>query len=681
LAAPDASDPYIALEDVSAPSSLEWVKTRNARTVPALQAYKRHAQIEKEVRKILLATDRIPSPAYRGGLIYNFWQDKKNVKGIWRRTTLKEYAKPKPHWTTLLDLDTLAKKESKSWVWKGARCLEPEGRRCLLLLSEGGADAVIVREFDVADRKFIKDGFILPQAKTRIAWLDLDTLLVATDFGPGTLTDSGYPRLVKHWKRGMPLASAKTIFEGQKTDVSISPWVHYRKSGTVAFIERNPSFFTNIYFLLDQSSLALTKVELPEDIDPQGLYQNQLIAKTRTDWKVGRTIFKSGNLVSIPMSTFSKPVPTQIYAPDSRSAIGGVMITSEAIYLSVMEDVKGRVYRLERQGDSPGTWKTDKIEFPDAGDISLVSSDAEDTLMLASYESFVTPATIYALGQGPRPLVPQSLRKVPDRFNSSKLEVNQYKAKSADGTMVPYFVIHSKKLVLNGNNPTVLYGYGGFEVSETPYYLNTIGKVWLERGGVFVTSNIRGGGEYGPSWHDTAILKNRQRAYDDFIAIAEDLIVRKITSPRRLGIMGGSNGGLLVGATMVQRPELFNAVVCQVPLLDMFRYNKLLAGASWMGEYGDPADPEMRKVIGQYSPYQNVKKGVKYPPIFFLTSTKDDRVHPGHARKMAARMEEQGHPYYFYENVEGGHSAAADLEQSIKRKSLEFVYLFKHLVD
>jgi prolyl oligopeptidase len=611
-------------------------------------------------------------------MLYNFWQDSKHVQGIWRRTTVEEYKKKEPRWDVLLDLDALGAQEKVTWVWHGADCLEPEHVRCMLTLSPGGKDASVSREFDLSKRAFVDGGFSIPEAKHNAAWLDRDTLLVATDFGPGSTTRSGYPRLVKTWKRGTPLASATLLFEGKVDDVSADPVTMFRPEGGVAGVVEAPSFFESILFVLDSSG-TLKRVPFPRDAKIDGLFDRRLLAALRTPWVTAAATFPAGALVALPLDALSRPKPEDavelLFAPDDRSSLSGVTTARSAIYLDVLENVEGDILRMTH---GPDGWKTQKVPFPAHGNAQLTGADDFEDLIVANYDAFLTPPSAY-LWDPAVSITPVKVKSLPERFDAADLAVEQSTAVSRDGTLIPYFLVHKKNLKLDGDNPTLLYGYGGFEVSMSPGYSGGIGKVWLEKGGVYALANIRGGGEFGPRWHQAALTVHRQIAYDDFIAVAESLIARKVTSPKRLGIMGGSNGGLLVGATFVERPELFSAVVCQVPLLDMLRYHKLLAGHSWMAEYGDPDDASMAAAISKYSPYQNVKPGVKYPKVLFITSTKDDRVHPGHARKMVARMESQGHDVLYFENTQGGHGAAANLDERVQRNALEYTYLFERL--
>lgn len=673
----NADDPYLWLEEIDSPRSLQKVGAWNKTTLAELQGSSKHPTVEKELRKIILAKDRIPYGALRNGYLYNFWQDEKSVRGIWRRTPITEYRKATPKWEVILDLDKLAKDENENWVWKGSTCLPPAHEKCLLSLSRGGKDAVVVREFDVVTKKFVEDGFYLPEAKSRIGWFNKDSIFVGSDFGPGSMTKAGYPRQVRLWSRGQKVEGAPKIYEAQEDDISAGGSVAFAPEGNVPYIYRGKTFYTaEILLIRDAKGERLEKLPVPEDFELKMFFGKWVLGMPRTNWTVGAQTFKAGSLVRMDLENL-KAAPLVVFEPGERVSIADVDRTKTEILLLVNDNVKSRLYRIDPQSTD---WKLVDAGFPKDGVLGVNASDAFDDRAFISYESFLQPSTLYAASFIRGQAAPSTrLKSIPARFDAKGLVMEQFEAVSKDGTSIPYFVVRPKNMRFDGSNPTLLYGYGGFMSSELPFYLSTIGKVWSEKGGVYVLANIRGGGEFGPNWHEAARLENRQRAFDDFIAIGEDLIKRKISSPQHLGIMGGSNGGLLVGAVFTQRPELFNAVVCQVPLLDMLRYHKLLAGHSWMAEYGDPDDPKMRPVIERYSPYQNVRPGVKYPRVLFVTSTRDDRVHPGHARKMAARMEEQGHPFMYYEIIEGGHGAAANLEQRIKRSALEWTYLWQQL--
>ena len=675
LARAAEEDPYLWLEEVEGEKALAWVRARNERSLGRLEKDERYAATEKAIREIVLAKDRLPMPALYGGWIYNFWQDEKNVRGVWRRTTMEEYVEPEPAWQVLVDLDELAEKEKENWVWKGATCLPPAHDPCLLQLSRGGKDAVVVREFDLRGREFVRDGFTLPEAKSDVAWIDRDTIFVGTDFGPGSLTESGYPRIVKVWKRGSPLAKAVTVFAGETSDVAVWGATYFRPEGSVSIVTRGREFFRSEAHLYSPLR-PLRRVPFPDDAQIQQLFKGRLLAILRSDWKPGATTFRAGSAVALPLDGKLDPARAElVLEATDHTSIQGLATTRGSVYASTVEDVKGRVVELTRGGN--GSWQAAAQPYPDHGVVGFLSADDFSDDAILYYSSFLVPTSVYLSRPGQTPAV---IKRAKERFDAKGIEVEQHFAASRDGTRIPYFVVRPATLPAEGA-PTLLDGYGGFEVPMVPYYLSANGKVWLEKGGVYVQANLRGGGEYGPRWHQAALKENRVRVFEDMAAVAEDLIARKITTPRRLAITGGSNGGLTVGATFTRRPDLFAAVLCEVPLLDMLRYDKLLAGASWAAEYGDPEDPKMREVLRSYSPYQNLSPDKKYPEVFFLTSTKDDRVHPGHARKMAARMEEMGHPFLYFENIEGGHGAAANLEQYIRRRALLTVFLYQKLLD
>jgi prolyl oligopeptidase len=677
-AAAPATDPYLWLEDVEGKKAIDWVKERNAASLKELAGDPRYEPLRAQMRAILNAQDRIPAPAWRGGMIYNFWQDAEHVRGLWRRTTLAEYRKKDPKWELLLDFDALGRAEHESWVYKGAECLAPRYARCLLSLSRGGKDAVVVREFDAVRATFTAAGFVLPEAKHAIAWLNDDALLVGSDFGPGSLTKSGYPRTLRRWTRGTPLAKAPTVFQGLESDVSVDPAVFENASGRLVMAQVSKTFFETEYHRMTGDG-TFRRLALPLDSEIQDWEGGRLYARLLKDWNVDGATRKAGTLISIPDDAYDPKALAgkieTVYEPDARSSLASAFFVDGTLHLLIRENVVTRLYTARRAGSA---WPRTLVKLPDNGTIGVAAVDPFRPELFVTYTSFLVPSTLTLV---PSPgAEPMPLKALPARFDASPYEVKQLEASSADGTRVPYFLVRRKDAPVDGTTPTLLYGYGGFQAVYGPAYLETAGKAWLERGGAYALANIRGGGEFGPAWHQAALKKNRPRAYEDFEAVAMDLIARKYTSARRLGIMGGSNGGLLVGAAMTRRPELFHAVVCQVPLLDMMRYNKLLAGASWMGEYGDPDGAEHDAILS-YSPYQNLRKGVVYPRAFFVTSTKDDRVHPGHARKMVARMRELGSDPLYFENIEGGHGAAADLEQRAKRTSLEYTYLYRGLID
>jgi len=675
-----APDPYQWLEDVSGEAALNWVKQRNAASRPVLEAHPDFAANRTRLKAIMDSKERIPTAARRGEHFYNFWQDAEHPRGLWRRTPLASYAQAQPEWDTLLDLDALARAENENWVWKGAQCLGGRSTRCLLQLSRGGADATVVREFDLATRRFVDDGFRLPEAKSSVTWLDEQQVMVGTDTGPGSLTDSGYPRVMWLWKRGQPLAEAQRVFEAQPSDVAAEAIVDRTPGFERVLFQRAIDFYRSELFLWQRGSLQ--RLDKPADAD-LSFWRDRVLLRLRSDWTVGTQRWPSGSLLVGDAAAYlaGQRQFTALFTPTATRSLSGYATTRSRVLIDVLDNVAGRA---EAWTPGPAGWTRREIQAPFPGTLSVRSLHdpqvAEDPLaeaFFASYTDFLTPDTLYQGDAAGGAL--KAIKSRPAFFDASGMRVEQRFATSKDGTRVPYFIVWPKDARPDGQRPTLLYGYGGFEVSMNPWYSGGFGTTWYGQGGVLVVANIRGGGEFGPAWHQAAVREGKQKSYDDFIAVAEDLVATKVTSPRHLGIMGGSNGGLLMGAVMVQRPDLFNAVVCQVPLLDMRRYHTLLAGASWMAEYGDPDKPEDWAFISRYSPYQNVKAGVKMPQVLFVTSTRDDRVHPGHARKMAARMIEQGHPVLYYENIEGGHGAGADNAQHADRMALEFAFLWQQL--
>ncbi|HWW32283.1 MAG TPA: prolyl oligopeptidase family serine peptidase [Steroidobacteraceae bacterium] len=669
-----ADDPYLWLEEVHGAKALEWVKTQNAKSTAVLQADPDYRKDYDAILKVLDATDRIPYGDLDHQYVFNFWQDAQHPKGIWRRTSSADYANPAPAWDVLLDVDKLALDEHENWVWKGADCA-PSLKRCLLTLSRGGGDAAVVREFDPEAKAFVTGGFELAEAKSQITWLDEDTVVFGTDFGPGSMTSSGYPRIVKVWKRGEPMAAARTVYEGEASDVASAAVVFHNPAGSMAVIQRAITFFTSEYYWLAPNGTT-RKLRLPLGADLKAAQGDALLFTLRDDWgPPGAAPIRKGSLIACHVEIGEKGERigvVNLLTPDDRSAIDEVAAGRDAVYVAVNRDVTGSIEVF--RPDANRGWSRTTLALPHGGSTRIVTVNTWGPEAQFRFESYTTPTTLYATsGEGP----PAPIKSLPARFDATNLATEQFFATSKDGTKVPYFVTRSRSLT--GPAPTVLYGYGGFEISLTPTYSANFGMLWLTRGGVYVVANIRGGGEYGPGWHQAALLQNRQKAYDDFQAVAADLVKRGITTPKQLGIMGGSNGGLLVSANMVERPELFGAVVCQVPLIDMIRYTHIGAGASWEAEYGDPDKPADRAWIMKYSPYQNVSKAKRYPPVFFVTATSDDRVTPVHARKMAARMEEQGHTVLFYENTDGGHAAAADHRQAAEMWALSFVYLKQQL--
>ena len=675
LAVPCAAadeDPYLWLEEVDGEKALEWVKERSAKDTAELEAVPEFAEIHEQLLDIYNSRDRIPYAGFQGAWLYNFWQDAEHVRGLWRRTFLDQYVTAEPVWETVLDLDALAEAEGENWVWKGASFLAPEHRLCMITLSRGGGDAAVRREFDTVAKTFVPDGFFVPEAKASVSWKDEDTLWIGTDFGEGSLTDSGYPRIAKEWRRGTPLADAVTVFEGAKEDVSVGVYSSHQPEGRYDFAYRTPEFFRGTSYMILGGRLV--KIDIPDDADMQGVFKEHLLVSLRSDWEVGGRTYPQDALLAIDLNDFLQGGRDfeVLFEPSPRVSLGATRSTLNHLLLSTLDNVSGRLYRLTPTDDG---WVREEIALPGLGTVGIGStSDVDDTFFF-TYTDFLTPSSLYFVAGGAEP---KQVKSSPSWFDPEGMTVEQYEAPSADGVMIPYFVVMPKGFAADGTNPTLLYAYGGFENSQLPSYLGSRGPSWVSRGGVYVLANIRGGGEFGPEWHQAAVKENHQKNFDDLIAVAEDLIKRKITSTEHLGIQGGSQGGLLVGGAFVQRPDLFKAVVCQVPLLDMKRYNKLLAGASWMAEYGNP-DTDDWDYIKTWSPYHNLDPEAEYPEVYFYTSTLDDRVHPGHARKMVARMTDMGKKVYYYENTEGGHSGGANLNQYAYSGALAYAYLWMML--
>ncbi len=683
FATSDATDPYLWLEEIDGDRAMAWVNEHNTRSLGVLQGDPRYEPLHQQALEIVQSRDRIPNPGFNhDGTIDNFWQDDSHVRGIWRTTTLDSYRSADPVWETILDFDALSAAEGKNWVYKGATCLPPEEARCLVSLSDGGKDAVTVREFDRTTRTFVADGFVLPESKGGASWIDEDTVLVSRDFGPGSLTSSGYPMIVKRLRRGQTLDQAETLFTGQPTDVSVSAYTLRDADGVIqaTLINRGVSFYESQTWRLNADGTT-TRLQLPAKSDIEALVQGQLVVTTKQDWTApSGQEFRTGDVIAWPLDAWLADPATParlIIRPGPREAVEGINATRNRLVVALFENVRGGVYVYEPDAD--GDWARTRLNLPQNVTVGVGSASERDDQVFVSVAGYLNPSSLW-LADAATGAVDQ-VKSLPAKFDADGMTVDQFEARSADGTMIPYFVVHRDAMAADGSNPTLLYGYGGFQNSLLPGYSATVGKLWLERGGVYVVANTRGGGEFGPNWHDAALQENRQRAHEDYQAVALDLIARNITSQPRLGIMGGSQGGLFMGALLTQRPDLINAAVIQVPLFDMLRFHKLLAGASWMAEYGNPDIPEERAWIQAYSPYQNLRAGQPYPEVFIHTSTKDDRVHPGHARKAAARLEALGYPVLFYENTDGGHAAGANLRETARRIALEYTYLTRRLMD
>ena len=678
VARAQTADPFLWLEDVNGARAQAWVEDENAKTLAVLAKDPRFAAFEDQATQIASASDRIPVPEIIDGTVYNFWQDAEHVRGIWRSTSIDDYAKAEPHWTTVLDLDALAKAEGKNWIWQRADCDSPSRKRCLIWLSDGGEDASTVREFDLPTHAFAGDGFVLPHGKQSVVWMTDDALLVSREWSAGELTSAGYPFDVRMLKRGQPLDAATAVFRGSATDDEVAvDEMHDASAHRIFVLDRRVSFFDS------EKSLLLPdgphKLDMPLQSDFQTMVGGHVLVRLDKPWTANGSVFPEGSLVSLDYAELvADPAalkPTIVFAPSKRETLENVAATHDRLIVTALENVNGRAFSYEPAAD--GTWSRTPIALPDNSAISIVDTDPSTPSAFLSVTGFLTPTTIYYgdASAGAFAVVKSSGAK----FDASRDVVEQREATSKDGTRVPYFFVHRRDMPIDGTTPTILTAYGGFGVSSTPSYNGTLGKLWLEAGGSFVLANIRGGGEFGPAWHDAGLKTHRQRIYDDFAAVGKDLVDKKFTSPRHLGIEGGSNGGLLMGVEFEQHPELWNAVFIAVPLLDMLRFEKIAAGASWVGEYGTVANPDERAFLASISPYNNIDPKAKYPTPFLFTTTKDDRVGPQHARKFAAKLSSSKIPYYFYEVTEGGHASGANIKERSFTAALTYTYFAKQL--
>lgn len=666
------TDPYLWLEEVEGDRALSWAVERSEATLGELSASPVFSELESDILGVLTSSDRVAYPSIRGDYLYNYWTDADHPRGIYRRTDWDGYLSGSPDWETVLDIDALVEAEGVPWAYRGLSCLAPEYKHCLLNLSRGGADATEIREFDLETRTFVDGGFHVPEAKNGAVFVDPNTVLIATDFGPGTMTTSGYPRTVRLWERGTPLEDADVIFEVPETDMAVYGGSWEIGDETVGLVRHLKTIFeSDIYVLMDGELVA---IDTPSDASTF-VSGDQLVVRTVSPWTVGGETYEPATVVAMNVHDFlaGERDFEVVVESDGRRVVQGAVPTRDYLLIQQLDNVQGELWRYER---TDGVWQGEQLPAPDMGSVGVVASDPHTNRFFFTYSGFTQPNTLYLAEEGGEI---REVRSLSPQFDAEGLHVEQHEAVSRDGTRIPFFIVHEEGVAHDGSNPTLLTAYGGFQIPRTASYDALAGKAWMERGGIYVLANIRGGGEFGPDWWTAALKENRQRAYDDFLAVAEWLVDHGLTSPEHLGIMGGSNGGLLVGVAMTQRPDLFNAVVVQVPLLDMQRYHKLLAGASWMAEYGDPDDPDDWAYISQYSPYQNVKADVEYPRALFTTTTRDDRVHPGHARKMAAKMTDLGHDVLYFENTEGGHGAGVTPEQRARMYALTYTYLWTQL--
>ncbi|MFD6195628.1 prolyl oligopeptidase family protein [Mycobacteriaceae bacterium NPDC060252] len=668
-------DPHLWLEDIGGDEPLNWVRERNSITTGEFSGA-RFDDMRAEALAILNTDAQIPYVRRRGEYLYNFWRDANNARGLWRRTTLDQYRLQDPQWDVIIDVDALAETEGENWVWAGATALRPEFRRALVSLSRGGSDAVVVREFDLETRQFVTDGFVLPEAKTQIGWIDADTVFVGTDFGPDSLTDSGYPRLVKRWKRGQSPDEAELVFSGESSDVMVGASFDDTPGFERTLISRATDFFNSEVHELSIDG-ELLRIDVPTDASVS-VHREWLLVELKSPWQVAGTEHSAGTLLAAHYADFlaGDRAVTPVFVPDEHASLHHYAWTRERLTVVILRDVVSEIRVF-----TPGTWDSEPLTgVPVNTTTQIVAIDDLGDEIFLDTSGFTQPSTLLhgevGTGGGAAAWV-SPIKSAPSFFDDASFEVAQHFARSDDGTSIPYFVVRTKGS--NGAGPTLLGGYGGFEVARTPGYDGVLGKLWLSRGGTYVLANIRGGGEYGPVWHTQAMREGRHLVYEDFAAVARDLVARGITTAAQLGAQGGSNGGLLMGVMLTAYPELFGALVCQVPLLDMRRYHLLLAGASWVAEYGDPENPEDWEFISKYSPYQNISPERRYPPVLVTTSTRDDRVHPGHARKMTAALQEAGQPVWYYENIEGGHGGAANNEQSAFKAALAIEFLWRQL--
>lgn len=664
------TDPFLWLEDITGDDALDWVRAHNDPTVNEL-CDDQFEDMRAEALEVLDTDARIPYVRRRGEYLYNFWRDGDNPRGMWRRTSLESYRTDDPDWDVIIDVDALAAADDENWVWAGADVLEPSLTLALVSLSRGGSDAVVVREFDMRTRKFVDGGFELPEAKTDIGWETEDTVLVGTDFGPGSLTESGYPRIVKRWHRGQPLSEATTLFEGEASDVSVGAGYDPTPGFERLFVVRSLDFFNRERFEVRGDELL--RIDIPADAS-YSIHREWLLIRPRTDWTVGSVTYPAGSLVAVHYDEFFSGTAelTVVFEPDAHTSLETFAWTRDYLVLSTLVDVVSRV-----EVATPETWERHAVPGIAANTSTVIVGIDEygDEIFLDS-SGFDTPSTLLWGRAGGEV---SEIKRAQAFFDVSDLDVTQHFVASKDGTLIPYFLVAHKGN--SGPGPTLLYGYGGFEHALSPSYGGVLGRLWLQRGGTYALANIRGGGEYGPSWHTQALRENRHLAFEDFAAVAEDLVVRGVTTVSQLGAQGASNGGLLMGVMLTNYPELFGALVCSMPLLDMKRYHLLLAGASWVAEYGDPDNPDDWAFIAEYSPYQNISGDRTYPELLMTTSTRDDRVHPGHARKMTAALEEAGHRVRYYENIEGGHAGAADNAQTAFKTALTYRFLQRVLGD
>ncbi len=678
--ADEATDPYLWLEDIESERSLEWARKHNAATFEQLRDHPLFDGLYSDAFAILTSDDRLPEGEIIGSDFHSFWQDRDHVRGIWRKTSIDALIAGDPQWQVLLDVDELAEKEGKNWVYKGIDCAGGQSDRCLVELSIGGKDESVYREFSLSKRAFVETGFFVPEAKSYVDWLDEDTLLVATDWGDGSLTNSGYPREVRQWSRGTPLLKSSFLYRIDVADTLVAPQVFESAGAKHAFLVHFLADWNDTLYIPVSEGKARDRAGLPLRVNLEGVIGSHAILNLEQDWTHAGTQYRRGDIVALSLAGDTSEL---VFSPSETQAVTTIEIGQSGVYIELLENVIGMIKRLRRTDNG---WRSETFDLPQGGVALLAATSSGRDDLLVSFESAVKPTALYHVSADNEII---EIASIPALYDATDVVMRQAFATSSDGVQVPYFLIGRDDVLRRGDAPTILYGYGGFLDPILPVYYEDparpqhgalAGRLWISRGGVLALANLRGGGEYGPRWHQAALRENRQRVYDDYFAIAEHLIETGVTSPDRLGALGRSNGGLLLGVALTQRPDLFAAMDIGVPLLDMRRYSKLLAGASWMGEYGNPDEPDDWAFISKYSPYQNLVAGRPYPTVFFYTSTKDDRVHPGHARKMAAKLDDMGYDFFYYENMEGGHGGTANQDQLAMRTALEYAYFVRMLM-
>ncbi|MDM0039848.1 prolyl oligopeptidase family serine peptidase [Variovorax sp. J22G21] len=654
LHSPD-EDPHLWLEQIDDPATAAWADAQTARTLAAFG----DAAFERDRDALAAIYDRddnIPMVTRRGGLLFNFWKDAAHPRGLWRTTTLERLVAGAPRWEVLLDLDALAIAESEDWVWAGAGTLPRTHDRAMLRLSRGGGDAVVLREFDIPARAFVSgdQAFALPASKSAIDWLDRDTLLLSSPLGDGHATRSGYARTVRLWRRGTDPAQAPVLFETAAAHMAAG--AQAGRTGArerVWFVARED--FQNVVIWMGDRRGPRTRIEVPTDALVE-IYEDWLVLRLRSDWTVDGACWRGGCVLGIGLDAFlgGSRALTPLFEPAARRAVQGFYWTGGQLLLSILDNLRPV---FERWTPAPGSWdRTSVAGLPDSGTAYLWPLDAceeeSNGDALAMCQGPLTPESLYLLPAGAAS--PQLLQRAPERFDTRGLVVTRHEAISSDGVAIPY--VQTGPAGAAGDAPVHLYGYGGFGISMLPGYNASIGKLWLERGGVSVVAQIRGGGEFGPAWEEAGRRAGKRQSHDDFAAVAADLVRRGVTVPKRIAAEGGSNGGLLVTNMLTRYPDRFGALFCTIPLVDMRRYTKLLAGPSWVAEYGDPDIADDWAFLQHLSAYHCAEPGRSYPPILLASNRRDDRVHPAHARKMTAKLQAIGQPAWLYELDAGGHA-------------------------